>query len=200
MTVPFSEVNPDILDRDVPPANVVVEDFVFDDEQGRYLDDGENKSILDDWVILNRYEKDLHRYMLGITSPGGFNGESVAFVQIAAPTLLWIAEWTMSRYGSQCPPYPSPALNNPDWVLLDEHYEEPDISASADGITGLYRISGVYVFGKRTPNADTNKDMSFPRPPNLEDVFDRTVPDNAKTKNLIENVGAGGGNAKRIPV
>src|ERR1700722_14672416 len=65
--------------------------------------------IWNDYMVKNRYEGDNHIYMMGITSPNGFQGASVAFAQLASPTLLWIAEWTASCFGQQ-PVVPNPAV------------------------------------------------------------------------------------------
>ncbi|MDE2098093.1 MAG: hypothetical protein KGL39_12640 [Patescibacteria group bacterium] len=93
----------------IPSAQVTIRKLGPDDTLG-VINDIQSSSIevWTDYHIHNRYEKDKHVYMLPITSPGGFAGQSCAFVQLAAPTLLWIADWTAARMASS-PIIPSPS-------------------------------------------------------------------------------------------
>lgn len=165
-------------------AEVVVGNVSIEDELGEYLPIAES-NIFTDYVITNRFEKDYHRYMMGITSPNGFQGNRAAFVQLASPTLLWIADWTVARYNEQ-PPIPDPESADPNWILLDEHPELFLLTVSPDGATPRYRISGTYVYGHTNPSVQTVNDVNFPRPPFLADSFDRTMPTNYLEQNLID--------------
>ena len=121
--------------------------------------------IWTDTFITNHYENDRHRYYLGVTSPGGFQGKSTAFVQTANPTLLWICDWTVERWGTQ-PQVPNPTSLDTDWVLLDDWWEpETVVIGGADGRTPLYRISGTYIYGHKNPSDNTNLDIAFPLAP-----------------------------------
>ncbi len=140
--------------------------------------------VFTDCMTTNRYEKDGHVYMLPVSSPAGFAGISCAFVQLAAPTLIWIADWTVCCWTKQ-PPIPDPTPNSANWVLLDEHYEPAMIELGPDGITPLYRISGTYFYGCLNPNATTVKDIQFGRPPYVADTIDRSVPTSTLKQNLI---------------
>ena len=146
-------------------------------------------SIYTDYMITNRYEFDKHVYMLGITSPTGFEGDSAAFVQLAAPTLLWIADWTAARFNKQ-PDIPSSSLlinssQGVHWTLLDEHIEPVMLTIGADATTPLYRISGTYVYGCRNPNPLLVRNIRFPRPPWLKDIPNRNMPLDYLETNLI---------------
>ena len=130
---------------------------------------------LNDYKIENRYESDRHVYMLGITSPEGFQGSAVAFAQIASPTLIWICDWTASWFGKS-PPMPDPEkVDTDNWVLLDDHYEAYMIGLSTDGETPLYRLQGTYVYGHTNPNTKPILDVVYPKPPHFQDIFERTI-------------------------
>lgn len=174
-----------------PPCVVTVGTVLpgDDDAQGTlYQNSGSDPiGIFDDYVINNRYEDDPHRYMLGITSPNGFNGNRAAFVQLASSTLLWIADWTACRTSSQ-PIIPKKESDDPGWVFL---YAMPETSnvvfAGADGKTPLYRISGTYVYGQRSPSANVYDHVVYGRPPWIMDQLPngRTVQPSTLEGNLI---------------
>ncbi len=168
-------------------AQVVVEEITFDDNAGRYI---ETDGIFTNYEVTSHYERDRHRYMLGITSPGGFAGDSVAFVQLAAPTLLWVVEWTASKLLAQ-PEVPAPTSVDARWVILDEHVDLPKITVAPDGVTPLYTISGVYVYGCRNPSPVIFTDTIFPRPPWLQDAFQRTISPGKVVGGIIDRQGRG---------
>lgn len=164
-----------------PQLTIVETDVSFDDTDALFLVPDNNEIWLD-YMSYNRYEKDYHRYMMGVASPNGFQGSSVAFVQLAAPTLLWICEWTALKSGSQ-PEIPT-NTPPPGWVLLDEFPELPMCKVGPDGVTPIYRVSGIYVYGSTNPNAVTVADLSFPKPAWLKDGLDRTMPSSKLTAGL----------------
>lgn len=127
-----------------------------------------------DYEIRNRYENDQHVYMMGITSPAGFQGQSAAFVQLAIPTVLWIADWTGSCNVAK-PHIPDPASRNPNWVLLDKHVEPGMVDVSVDGQSLYYRISGTYVYGCVNPGPDVMGIAAFACPPWLDQSVSRTI-------------------------
>lgn len=160
--------NPETSEQEIPLAEVTIGDITPDDNDAKYqLED--NLSIYADYKVNNRFESDKHRYMMAIASPDGFQGASVAFVQLAAPTLLWIADWTCCRVNIQ-PKIPDPGGVDADWVLLDEFLEPATMSLLGDGKTPVYRISGTYVYGHKNPNSAVIAHMAYPRPPWLIDT------------------------------
>jgi len=174
------------------PAEVQVTfgSVTFDDNDAQYKFLG-NNSVFTDYEIHNRYESDKHIYMMGITSPGGFQGASVAFCQLASPTLLWMSDWTACK--TQGPPEsPDPTPIDPNWILMDVHYEPAMINIMADGVTPIYRISGTYVYGHRNPSPLTIQNIAFSRPPWLQDSFSRTMPANLLQQDIINIQGAAG--------
>ena len=131
--------------------------------------------------VSNRYEKDRRRYNLAVTSPGGFQGSSTAFVQTANPTLLWICDWMVVRVGGK-PNVPNPTPQDTNWVLLDDWWEPGFVDiGGADGSTLLYHIYGTYVYGHKNPNDHTNLNAAFPLAPWIDQskvtTSDRTIPD-----------------------
>jgi hypothetical protein len=143
-----------------------------------------------DYMITHRYEGDTHRYMTGVSSPNGFQGASVAFFQLTAPTLLWIADWTAAQYNGP-PQVPDPFSVGSNWILLDIHLEPAQIGLAPDGVTPLYRFSGTYFFGCTNPGACSSYATSpfiqaqYPRAPWLEDTFTRNVPVETLLSDLI---------------
>ena len=183
--------NPLIPAQNVPAAVVTIGEVETDGEPGKLKQLGSTRDQFTDFKVRNRYERDLHRYQLGLTTPNGFQGASCAFVQMAAPTLLWICDWTACRFRTP-PIVPDPETLVENWVLLDVLPETASLGVGPDGATPLYRISGTYVYGHRNPSGDVFRDIAFPRPPWLEDVFDRSMPDNLLEKGLSEATSTGG--------
>jgi hypothetical protein len=166
--------------EDFPAATVSFGPLGTDDNNALYVP--ETSGIFSDYVINSRYEKDWHIYMMPITSPNGFQGASVAFAQLASFTALWIVDWTAERAGDQ-PKVPQPWSNDPNWVLMDEHYGPSMLSLMGDGVTPIWRLSGTYVYGAKNPSTAM---PYYPRPPWMEDVFDRTIDANKFTPFLID--------------
>lgn len=197
MTQPFSSDNIQLAQQAVPAATVVIGTVTLEDSSAKF-DSNIVADIFTDTTIVNRYEKDRHIYMGGVTDPNGFQGNSVSFVQLCSPTLLWICDWTIASFRSQ-PSVPSPTPGDANWVLMDDHWEPHKITTAADGTTPLYRISGTYVYGHKNPNADTVNNIAFPRPPWLQDAFDRSMPSSKLTTGLTEAGGIGGSSIKTSP-
>lgn len=125
-----------------------------------FLDLSELDGVFDDYWIVQRYEKDKQRWMMPVTSPDGFDGDSVAFVQLAGETILWIVDWTGEKSGN-APSVPDPNLDDENWVLLDEHIEPAMLLKRPSGEI-VYRISGTYTYGCKNPS---QAKMHYGRPP-----------------------------------
>jgi hypothetical protein len=145
-----------------------------------------------DYMVFNRYTDNVHTYQLPVTSPDGFGGDTAAFVQLAAGTLVLAVEWTAARWGAQ-PYIPDPDLSNSDWVFLGKKPETAMAPLGPDGVTPLYRISGTYFYGHRKPDPKTLPNMVFPRPAWCQDAFDRSVPASILKQGIIDGGGKGGG-------
>lgn len=166
-----------------PISNVTVTIGDLETTTGALYIEQQNSEIWTDYMSFNRYETDEHRYMMGVASPNGFQGKSVAFVQLASKTLLWICDWTACKMNSQ-PEIPDPAPPNSDWILLAEYPELARVGVGPDGRTPIYRMSGVYVYGHVGPSDVTVDDVSFPRPPWLENSLDCNMPTEKLTAGL----------------
>lgn len=150
-------------------------------DQGTKYEASENvDSIWTDYLIVNRYEIDRHICMMPIASPTGFDGNEVAFVQLAALTTLWICDWTAKRINRE-PTVPAPESIDPDMVLLDMHFEPDMITVMDDGRTPVYRLSGTYVYGSKRPSV---KNVHYGRPSYIQDQFNRKV-DTNKFRTLL---------------
>ncbi len=172
------------------PVVIETGDVTPTDNLAKYYNDGSDVAIYADFRIRNRFEKDKHIYMLPVASPNGFQGASVAFVQLASPTLLWICDWTACRFNVQ-PNIPDPTPTDLNWIVLDEHYEPATITVGPDGVTPLYRISGTYVYGHRNPSPTTINNINFARPPWLQDSFNRFVPADKLQQGLSNVISTG---------
>jgi hypothetical protein len=164
-----------------------------DDTSAQYNDavDTQPSEQFTDYVIENRYEYDPHSYMGGMSSPGGLNGQSVAFFQLSNATLLWLADWTAKNWGVD-PQKPDPYnLEDSNWVFLGAIAETRSVDVGADGITPVYRISGTYVYGYSNPTTAFLQYLRYGRPAYLMDgSIARTVGNTAK--NLMDGKGGGG--------
>jgi hypothetical protein len=174
-------------------ATVIVGQITPDDNESMFLGFDPEDGVFNDYVIENRYFHNRHAYMLGVTSPGGFNGMSAAFVCLAAPTMLWVSDWTAMRTGRQ-PPIPNPAgLADGNWIFLYALPVTRNVALAPDGISVMYRISGTYVYGKKNPAGQTKaeelfEDVRYGRPPWANDNIIRKVDETKLENNLIETL------------
>lgn len=198
----FTPDNPAAPSEGTPTATIHIGVIPQTDDLAQLVEEDQDTSIWADYVIRNRFEKDKHIYMMPISSPDGFSpnqqqaspggslvntqtAQFAAFVQLASPTLLWIADWTAARF--KIPPnIPDPNVRDQRWVLMDEHLEPGIITTGPDGVTALYRISGTYVYGCLAPSSNTVNDIAFGRPPWLLDNFNRAVPTSLFQSALID--------------
>lgn len=166
----------------MPEITVTGGEIPPDSLNSKYVEEDSRQHV--HYMAFNNYDHWEGIHMVGVTSPQGFAGQSTAFVQLCAPTLVWVFKWTVSTFGDK-PKIPDPTPMGAGWVLLQRLPEIPMVTAGIDGQTPLRRITGTYVYGKKNPSADPFKDASFPRPAFLEDAFDRV------TGNLIYQKGMG---------
>ena len=150
---------------------------------GKYTQPSSDNTVVADTKIFSRYEKDRGVYAAGISSPDGFKGDSVAFFQLFSPVLLWIVDWTSCKVGAK-PEVPDPTSKDSNWILLDENWEPSMMSLMPDGETPIFRLSGTFVYGCRNPKAKTNQNVTFPRPPWIQDSFDRKIEDSLLLQGL----------------
>lgn len=177
-------------------AKVIIGDVPFDSVDGAYEGQEFQPSVTTeaspwgDYVIRCRLHKSQRRYMLGTTTDNPrLAGNSVAFVQLARPTLLWVVDWTAARWNSK-PFVPSSSFYDPSWVLLDEVLEPGQVTFGADDRTPLFRISGCYFYGHKNPSGAVNQYATFPVAAWVQkNKFDRTVPDAMFQTGLITPLG-----------
>ena len=90
--------------------------------------------IWNDYEIHEVYEQDRRTYQLPLCHPKGYHGQTAAFVQLAAPTLICSVDWTAAKMGAM------PEAPNPDLVAvhaLRAHGLEPGGAGSASVGHGL---------------------------------------------------------------
>lgn len=192
------------VQTDAPAAEIFVGEIPIDD--GEIAFQHSSTGIFEDYYIINRYEIDRHVFMMSVTSPVGFNGNTASFVQLGAPTMIWICDWTAEKTGEQ-PEAPTYETEDENAILLDAHFEPAQIIVKADTQTPRWRISGTYVYGFK----DLNATMFYPRPPWVKDKFDRGVRSNlfifdlkeyqnSSSSSVAEEAGEGGdGEAETSP-
>jgi len=136
---------------------------------------GDGQSVFTDYHFFSRYEKDRHTYLMGLTTPTAFKGDTAAIVRLAAPTMLWVLDWTASRF-KVMPQVPDPTA--PDgWVCLADDYELADVALDNSGSVPLYRISGTYIYARRKAPDSVLSEATFPVPPCIDGTgVIRTVP------------------------
>ncbi len=172
-TINTQPINPDSNTQTNKVGQITISSILPTDNNAEFIPQA-NSTCWTEFIVNNHYESDQHRYMLGISSPNGFQGASVAFCQLTAPTLLWVADWTACRAGL-VPNIPDPSLTDPEWVLLDKHFEPGTVTVVQDGITPLYRISGTYIYGHKNPSAAVYDQINFGRQPWIEDFATRQI-------------------------
>ncbi len=171
-----------------PTLKVTIDEWDWTDTKALFTKQdkvGDGLAIWADYQIRNRYEGDQRIYMMGNTDPDGFgqDRDTVSFVQLASPTLLWITDWTAARFNA-VPNIPDPNPTNVDWVLLDIHLETASLVVPTDGQSPYYRISGTYFYGHKRPPRYPLSVMCFPRPPWLQDTPPRFIDPAIFEKNL----------------
>ena len=193
---------PPILGAVIGGAATAADEFIKASDQGGQYETGDPAAIYTDYEVRSCYEKDRHIYMMPVTSPeetAALDG-TVAFVQLAMPTLIWIADWTARRQKEK-PEMPDPRLiiavglgqkgllvTIPDknWVLLDDCYEAAQYTLLIDGETPVWRLSGTYVYGHRKPALLTVDNITFPRSPEFRNVINRRVATTSLKHNIID--------------
>lgn len=183
--------------------NVVIQDIDRDtefDPQGLSAANSFAGTIWEDYEIHSTYDKNYHRYCMGVTVPvrqetvlqtipgrtaPPSKRPTVSIVQLCNPTLIWKADWTAARYNTK-PYIPSANIGGLEWVLLEEKIDPGMITLAADGVTPLYRISGTYVFANVYPSGKLYENVDFGIPPWVDaSSFDRSVPDEMFKDNII---------------
>ena len=146
-----------------------------------------------DYKISNSYSKSRGIYMGGITSPLPFQGNSVAFVQINSPTLLWVCDWSAECAGA-IPEIPNPTSNIAGWILLDDSFYLGPVIHGPDGVAPIYTMFGRYVYGNTNPNTLTIKDCQFPIPPWIDaGNTERIIPENKLKQGISTMTGGDSG-------
>ena len=165
-------------------ANVVVGKVDATDSQALFNSQGNGLYL--DYYCDNRYEYNPNKYMAGNTSATPFNGGSVAFFQLASPTLLWVADWTCCKAGDVPNiPDPEPPASSA-WVLLWVSPQLAQKNITGNGKTALYRVSGTYVYGHKNPTGNPLLLTTFPKPPWMkDDGSTRTIPASVMQRDII---------------
>lgn len=163
----FQPNNPAAGNETVPQVTITVGEVSKDGDTSKYKVSETAAENFGDYRVICRYENDALTYVVPVTSPNGFLGSSCAFCQLAAPTMILVADWTAER-SLKPPRIPNPSAMPAGWVLLDRVFEPGVIELSPNGQTPVYRISGVYVYGLSNPHPLGTPDVTYPKPPWLD--------------------------------
>lgn len=132
--------------------------------------------VFTDYMVHNHYDRDGGVYAAGLTSPDPYEGETTAVVKLRNATLIWFCEWTACRMGT-LPLIPDPNAMPPGWRLLDIVLNKAMQSLGPSGSDPIWRISGVYIYACKKPNANIFSDAVFPVAPWVKPgVFPRKIP------------------------
>ncbi len=199
MVQPFTTDNPPSVQSYSPPAaQIVVAELTFSDD-ALFAAPPANAPPTTDYMIVNQYENDGHKYVMGVTSPRGFQGRSVSIVQLASPTLILISQWTACQFRTK-PNVPDPTSQDYNWVLLDVWPGTVMETIGPDGVTPLWRINGTYIYAHVNPSPNVFQHVVFPRPPWLKDSFPRNFPLTNLQQGLINQPTTGVGIGPGQPV
>lgn len=165
----------------IPDVQVVIGDIEGLQDPKIYDTTETQRGVWTDYYVEHRYEADGQIYMMPVTSPDGFQGDSVAFVKLAGGTMLWIADWTAEKVGEK-PNIPDPELNNDNIVLLDKHFYMTMMDKFADGSV-VYRESGTYVYGFKNPSEAV---VHHPRPAWMSKEVDCSISASQFVGGIIE--------------
>ena len=168
-------------------AGLVVQQgpVTYDANPGQIADPGNYTGICVEYFFENSYENDRHTYMASQTSATPFNNSTVGFVKVGNPTTLWICEWTACQLGAK-PMAPNPIPESSGWVLLDVQPTLAGKSIVTDAQTPIYRISGVYVYGRKNPADNVYEDAVFPVYPWIANTEGRQMLTSDLKKGLID--------------
>lgn len=191
--MPQAGSNTTVGPQQVTEATITVGTVFPTDSLAQYTPTTNSTWIYTDYEVRNKYEGDKHVLMAGITSPAGFQGNSVSFFQMASSTLLWIADWTACRF-NQLPNIPNPVVSDTNWILLDQHYELADTKYGPDGVSPLYRVTGTYIYGHLNPNSDIVNNVQFGLSPEFQPPMFTTLSPTIYAQGII-NPTAGGNNS-----
>lgn len=181
MADPFDPYdNSEIEFQDSDP---VVEFGTVSPDDNKALYEANAVGIWTDYYVVNRYETDKQVWMMPVTSPDGFQGNQVAFCQLAAGTLLLICDWTGEKTGEP-PSIPTSEPSDDNMILLNKHIESPMKELGAGGAEEdiIYRLSGTYVYGFKNPS-QANK--CFPQPPWMKDAGECEVSDGLEQDGIM---------------
>lgn len=187
----------DINDGDmaVPPATITVGEIPPEGSDTGF----QTSSPFIDYFVQNSYEGYEETFQLPIASPKGFQGRTCSFVQVAAPILKWICDWTAKSTNGSPPPAPPMQAADPNWVLLTRELEPAMVEEMADGESAVYRLSGRYVYGHKNPPKAINQVACFARPPWISPSLDRTVPDSVFEPGIADLSGASSTGSSNTP-
>ncbi len=91
----------------------------------------------------------------------GLTAGGSVFVQLAAPTVRLISEWTARRTGEK-PKLPNPFLKDANVVFLGGLITDEDEDLAGDGVTSQWTIKGRYEYGYRD---NSRVRLNVPVPP-----------------------------------
>ena len=96
---------------------------------------------------------------------------TASFANLANETLKRVCYWKAEK--ANVPPMmPDPDLNGDNSVLLEKKFTPMSIDLAADGVTKIFTLKGMYVYGIKDP---TQENMYYGIPPYIDDNYSATA-------------------------
>lgn len=128
-----------------------------------FIDDG----VVTVYIIESDYFWDQHVLQMPIMST---EVTACSFANLANQTLKRVCYWSAEKANS-APAMPDPDLNGDNSTLLEKRFTPMSIDLAADGVTKIYTLKGMYVYGINDPDEET---MYYGIPPYIDDDYSTT--------------------------
>ena len=77
-----------------------------------------------------------------------------SFANVANETLKRVCYWTAEKVNVP-PMMPNPDLNSDNSVLLEKKFTPTSVDLASDGLSQIFTIKGMYVYGIKDPTQET---------------------------------------------
>jgi hypothetical protein len=158
-----------------PQTELVTGEITYDGDALGYATDGDALNLAyGDFQCWNQFDSGRLTFAGSNTSPTAFGGAVTSVVRLGAPRVIWTCEWTACRMGAE-PDVPDPESPPAGWTLLDANLTNAAAGIGPDGVSPIYRVSGVYSYVKGVPaTGGPFAEAFYPRRPETrENAFKR---------------------------
>lgn len=149
----------------VPCTTTIVPSLSFNDTD--FNQDAISDGIMTVYIIETDYFWDEHVLQMPVMST---DVTTASFANLANETLKRVCYWATEK-ANVPPPMPDPDLNGGNSVLLEKKFTPMSIELGADGVTRVYTLKGMYVYGIKDP---TQEIMYFGVPAYIDEDYNET--------------------------